>query len=35
MANVALIVNNILSDSGVPITYSTSGTNGTSGANKI
>ncbi len=33
MANIALIVDNILSDSGVPITYSTSGTSGTSGAN--
>jgi len=33
MPNIALIVNNILSDSGVPITYSTSGTGGTSGVN--
>ena len=32
MPNIALIVNNILSDSGVPITYSTSGTGGTSGS---
>lgn len=31
MANIALIVDNILSDSGVPITSSSSGTSGTSG----
>jgi hypothetical protein len=33
MPNIALITNNILSDSGVPITSNTSGTSGTSGIN--
>jgi hypothetical protein len=31
MPNIALIVDNILSDSGIPVTASTSGVNGTSG----
>lgn len=33
MPNIALITNNVLSDSGVPITSNTSGTSGTSGIN--